>query len=234
MHADVTTTASTAPERVIYIARRRPDTDHAEFVRRWREHWDVVGARPEIEAIRRYTQCEILVDSDPVPRDGIAISEYRSPEARRSLRTATEFRRIAQQDELRVFDRLVGEQLFIATHHVLAGVARGPFKVMRFLTRRPELSPDGFRAAWTDRAHVDRVVAAAGPDLLGYAQNRPIEPDQPTGWSLAVDGAEEFWFGDLATAQAVFADRRLDAVDADLVGSVDAVVTDEIQLWAAP
>jgi hypothetical protein len=237
----------TAPERLIYIARRNPAYGHEQWVGRWRDHWALAASQPEIEATRRYIQCEILFDAATPPRDGIAITEYRSPGARRAIRSATGFRAVMQADERRVFDRLVVETMLIARHHVIHGAGAGPFKVVRFVTRGPGLSREEFLHAW--RAEY-APGAAASPDLLGYAQDHPLEQDHPSEqdhpleqdhptepdgsstWSLAADGVEEFWFADLSTCRTFLESPRLATLtdSAGLFAAVDAVVTDEVVL----
>lgn len=219
------------PERSMYVARRNPSFDREQFISRWRGHWGLVGSMAETSTVRRYIQCEILFDTHPEPRDGIASTEFFSPETRRAIRAATEFRRVAHEDERRVFEGLVGDHMFIARHHVLAGSGTGPFKVVRFVTRRPEVGHAEFLTTWRGE-YAERVVASLGAKSLGYAQNHAIEPDISATWGLEADGAEEFWFADAAAARAFLESDRLAAMsdEARLFSDVDAVVTNEVIL----
>lgn len=221
-----------APERVIYLARRHPDLDRDAFVRRWRRHWAYVGGMAESGAVRRYAQCEVLRDTHPEPRDAVGISEFFSPEQRARIRTATEFRRLAQADERETFAAPVGDRLLIATFHVLSGSGTGPYKVMRFLRRRTGLDQAEFFRRWRGD-YAAELLAAAPADLLGYAQNHAITPDLTTEWSLPADGAEEYFFDDLASAES-FLDgalpRELAARHPIFDEPVDVVITNEVIL----
>ncbi len=222
-----------APERAIYIARRHPALDRAAFIPRWRQHWALVGAMVETASVRRYAQCEVLHDTHPQPRDGVATSEFFSPELRAAIRNATEFRRIAHADERETFETLVGEHLFIARFHVLAGSGTGPFKIVRFVRRRPGLEQSDFFDRWRYGDYVPGLLAAPPTELLGYAQNHVIEPDLVDAWTMNADGAEEFFFADLAAARR-FLDSTHLAHATDRGGlfddGIDAVITNEVIL----
>lgn len=117
-------------------------------------------------------------------------------------------------DELLVFDRPILECSFFGTHHVLAGVQSGPFKVVRFLAGSSV-------SDWEDRA----ATALGARPVLGYAQTRAL-PAPPAGWGLAVDGCEELWVASLDAARALL-------VPPAAVGpfsTVAAVVTREVVL----
>ncbi len=99
------------------------------------------------------------------------------PEARVANREATGYHAVMREDELKVFDRGIVECSFIGTFHALIGRGGGPFKVVRFLRGRDHRFAEFWSdwAAWLeDRPH----------GLLGYAQNRAIDPPTPAGWGL--------------------------------------------------
>lgn len=224
--------ASSAPERTVYIARRSAALDRPQFLRRWRAHWALVGSMAEAAAVRRYIQCEVLYDTDPRPRDGMASSEFFSPELRRWTRGAADFREIAQADERETFEALVGECLVVARHHVVAGAGSGPFKLVRFVRRRGGLARRDFTEAWRNE-FATSVVSAAPSDLLGYAQSHPIEPDLTDSWTLDADGLEEFWFADPRSARGFLDSAALahaDETSGLFASGVDAVVTNEVIL----
>lgn len=224
--------ATSVPERTIYIARRNSAFDRTQFVHRWRAHWALVGSMAEAAAVRRYIQCEVLYDTDAHPRDGIASSEFFSPELRRTIRAAAEFRRIAQADERETFAAIVGECLFVAHHHVLLGAGSGPFKLVRFVRRRANLGCEDFGTAWL-RDFARSVVAAAPSELLGYAQSHPIEPEPDKPWTLDADGLEEFWFADEHAARRFLESAAFEAANETsglFAPGMDAVVSNEIML----
>lgn len=212
-------------ERIVYLARRnRAFATHDEWVPRWRSHWALADAQPESGTVRRYAQCEVLVDLDPVPHDAVATSEYWSPEARIANRSSRRYHALMGADELEVFDRPILECAFFGTFHVLHGAGEGPFKVVRFLRGR-----DGFAEAWTRWAARWRDLPHG---MLGYAQTRAIEPRA----GLDVDGCEEFWFADPGVAERFLRSPALEAAAAELPADlIAAVVTDEVVLRnAAP
>nr|BFE59710.1 hypothetical protein GCM10020063_042360 [Dactylosporangium thailandense] len=147
---------------------------------------------PESATVRRYIQCEVLFDTDPVPHDGVASAEYVSLAARQANRSAAEYHRIMRQDEELVFDTLIVNSSFIGSHHVLTGPGTGPYKVVRFLKRDPAVPPGEFAPRWRDH-HAPQLIEA-WPEMLSYAQNVAVGPESPRGWGLDVDGSEELWF----------------------------------------
>lgn len=192
------------PERITYLARRNPSfRSRAVWVRRWRAHWELAARQPESATVHRYAQCEVIEDTTVPPHDAVAFAEYASPEERARNRAADRYHAIMRADELVVFDRTIAECSFLGTHHMIAGVDRGPVKVVRFLRGHRN------QADWDARA--TEVLDAHLP-LGGYAQTR-ASPPPPTGWGLEVGGCEEFWVGSFEEAQALAAfpcvsDRR--------------------------
>lgn len=207
-------------ERIVYLARRNPAfATHDEWVPRWRAHWALAASQPESATVRRYAQCEVLADLDPVPHDAVATSEYWSPEARLANRAASRYHAIMGADELEVFDRPILECALFGTFHVLHGTGEGPYKVVRFLRGR-----EGFAAAWSGWA---RRWSELPHGMLGYAQTRAIDPRG----GLDADGCEEFWFRDPATAEAFLRSPELAAAAAELPADpIGTVVTDEVVL----
>lgn len=217
--------------RINYLARRHPRLTHDEWVPRWRQHWRLADRQPQSATVRRYIQCEVLHEHGPGGHDGVASSEYFSDAARRANRAATDYHRIMREDETLVFDRLIEECSFIGEHRVLAGSGTGPFKVVRFLTRRPGIGADEFADALAD-PHATRVLRSS-TELLGYAQNLAVQPDHPTGWGLNVDGSEELWF-DAPQAAIAYSHSealyRLDTDATELFSVTAQVVTNEVIL----
>jgi len=206
-----------APERITYLARRHPSfASHEEWMPRWREHWALADRQPESSTVARYAQCEVLLDTTAPAHDAVAFSEYVSPEARRQNRSAAGYHALMSADELLVFDRLIVECAFFGTHHVLAGVESGAFKVVRFLTGSSDV------VDWETRA----AAVLEGAPVLGYAQTRALPPPAG-GWGLAVDGCEELWVASLDEAQALV------AASAGPFELSVGVVTDEVVLKPA-
>lgn len=81
-------------------------------------------------------------------------------------------------------------------------------KIYRFLVRTPGCSPEAFAAGWRGGLGAALVAAApAIPGLARYAQNDLLPVDSPleTARAQALDGIEEFWFEDRASAEAFLA-----------------------------
>lgn len=203
-----------APERITYLARRHPSfASHDEWMPRWRRHWELAARQPESSTVARYAQCEVLIDTTSPPHDAVAFSEYVSPEDRLRNRAAAGYHAIMSADELLVFDRLIVACAFFGTHHVLAGVESGAYKVVRFLRGSSDVTD------WETRA----TEVLDGPSVLGYAQTRALPPP-PGGWGLAVDGCEELWVASLVEAEALV------AASAGPFELSVGVVTDEVVL----
>ncbi|MFF5234349.1 hypothetical protein [Dactylosporangium sp. NPDC000521] len=214
--------------RINYLARRHPQWTHAAWVPRWRRHWRLAEPRPESATVRRYIQCEVLHDADPVPHDGVASAEYVSLAARHANRAAAGYHRIMRQDEVQVFDSLIADCSFIGSHHVVFGAGTGPFKVVRFLKRRASVAAGDFVRAWRG-LHGARMIEA-WPAMLSYAQNVAVVPERPDGWGLNVDGSEELWFDALAPAVACATSETLQRIGSHLFTVTATVVTDEVIL----
>lgn len=209
-------------ERITYLARRHPSfASHEEWMPRWRAHWALAAAQPESSTVRRYAQCEVLVDAADPPRDAVAFAEYVSPEERVRNRSAERYHAVMRADELEVFDRPIAECSFLGIHRLLAGAGRGPIKVVRFLRRPPRGDPAD--AVWADRAA--RVMEAT-EGVLGYAQTRAL-PAPGSGWGLPVDGCEELWVADVVAGGRLLAEPSRED-DGFVV--TDAVVTAEVVL----
>lgn len=87
---------------------------------------------------------------------------------------------------------------------------------MGLLTRRPELTPDAFRAHWRE---VHGPLAVRLPGLLAYHQN-PITDAAQRGidharGAWALDGISQLWFADAAAMRAAIASASYDGVAAD-------------------
>ncbi len=208
----------TAPLRINYLARRNAGFTADEWIPVWRSHWALAASLPESRTVRRYIQCEVLLDPCALPHHAVASSEYFSPEARAANRGASGYHAIMGADEARVFETVISECSFIAEHHVLAGSGTGPFKVVRYL------GAVDFEA-WAP------VALSLTDRLLGYAQNRAVDPERPEGWGLDVAGSEEFWFDSAEAAMEFSRSRRLrDATASSDLLVAHTVVTNEVIL----
>lgn len=98
-------------------------------------------------------------------------------------------------------------------------------KVISFLGRRGDLSPEAFHQAWRDH----RAARLRG--LRACILNRPVEiharSDVPMLAMDDVDGIEELWFDDAAAAEAALASDRVPGV-----GALRSFLTEES--WMVP
>lgn len=207
-----------APLRINYLARRNAGFTAEEWIGVWRSHWALAASLPESATVRRYIQCEVLLDPCAAPHHAVASSEYFSPEARAANRGAVGYHATMGADEERVFETRISECSFIGEHHVLAGSGTGPFKAVRFL-RAVDFD------AWAP------VALSLSDELLGYAQNRAVEPERPEGWGLDVAGSEEFWFDNaLSAIDFLESDLLREETTAAGLEVEHAVVTNEVIL----
>ena len=84
-------------------------------------------------------------------------------------------------------------------------------KVWFCITRRPDLTPDQFRAYWRD---IHGPIAAKIPGLRHYVQHHSVH-SLPAGWDLPVyDGVAELWWDDYpATVAALSSAETMAAVE---------------------
>jgi hypothetical protein len=204
--------------RLNYLARRNPQFSHDDWIPIWRSHYRLASSMGGWDTVRRYVQSEIFVDAADRPHDGLASVEYMSLEARAANRSSQEYHRIMKADETRVFDELVGEFSFIASHEVIFGAGTGPAKLVRY--GRAKKGRD-LPKEW--RSHAQTVVNEA-PQLLSYALNLAVQPERPEGWGLQVDGSEEIWFESIDAAEAY----RTSHAARHLLEGAPFEVTDEV------
>jgi hypothetical protein len=217
-------------QRITYLARRNPRWSRQEWLPRWREHWRLAAGMEGSATVRRYVQCAVLETVGEGDYDCVATAEYVSAAARTANRGNAEYHRIMRADEVEVFDTLIENCSFIGTHRVLAGTGAGPFKVVRFVRRRPGVAPERLAREWGG-LHAERILASSSR-IRGYAQDIADVPERPGGWGLDVEGTEEIWFDDLRDAIGYARSGALRRIDGSvgLVCAVAQVVTDEFVL----
>jgi len=228
--------------KLIYLAQRNPAVSPQDWPRAWRSHAAFAAKFPVLDAqITGLYYCsrifEPALDGAPVAlpgatreHDGVAVIS--SPFGVHVGGTlAPEDRARILEDELRVFRIHTPNFSFRCKEVLVEGGAPGGAAVVRFLARKPGLSPEAFLARWRETAPT--LAAAAG--AVRYVQNALIEPPPP---GYPFDGVEETWFATAEDAVRFLAAQppreraRLGALS-DAGRSV-TIATDVIHGWPRP
>lgn len=105
-------------------------------------------------------------------------------------------------------------------------------KLVAFVRRRPDLSPERFGAYWTG---VHAPLAARIPGMRGYRINLARDPG--TLPAAPYDGSAEIWFDDRAAMEAGLASPEGVAAGADVANFAEPVrflVTEEHVILPGP
>jgi len=211
--------------KLVYLARRKPGISREDWPRTWRSHavfasqFAVAGSRIEwMRYCNRIDSPEL--DGAPVSlpmvstaHDGVALLNNGQNEPSLSP-LPDDVRAALDNDELRVFDRLVKNFAFPCVETLLLDGLPGKAAVFVFL---PE--SEGLRDR-LDGAHA-QVVRKALPALAGvtrYAHNHPMQiPAAPFDFGAIV----EIWFATPDDAIRALSKGALDPVLADLGAFAD-------------
>lgn len=231
--------------KLIYLARRNPQIAPQDWPRAWRSHavfasqFPVLGARISslFYCSRIYQPAIDGAPCDPpgasTDYDGAAIVASPSSEGLGGQLT-DEARAQIDADERRVFAAQTPTFSFQCQEVLAHGAVQGPAAVIRFLARRPELSPDAFQARWNG-AHA--AIATAAADHSGgvtrYVHDLLREPPPP---GYPFDGIAETWFASAEAATRSFTSQAFAPVRDDLADFCDAnrsvaLLTHVIHRW---
>ena len=177
----------------ITLLRRKPGLTTREFQTYWKTtHAAVIETLPHID---RYTQSHPLDDQpdDAEPAwDGVAELWAKDSQSFRDIGSSDAYR-VVLQDEENFLDRN-------ATALVLTDAlprrdgTRGDVRFIRFMKRRPGLSPEEFQAYWRDTYG---PLVDALPGLGRYVQYHARLGGYKGGREPAVDGVDATWFADV-------------------------------------
>lgn len=220
--------------KMIYLARRNPATDHAEFLDNWAGHAELSGRFPAIAGnFRRVIQCDAQPENDlptgvSTDYDGVNLLTMRTVGGMAGVWQDPAVRDHMEPDELRVFSGYVRDFTIICAEEVILD---GPYTervALRFLARRPEVDRKSFVARWSGQG--GRAVISVGGPLRRIVHDHRLFP-APEGYDY--DGIEELWFDTSEERSAFFRDERViqelsaqtDVVDLDASVVVFADVT---------
>jgi hypothetical protein len=132
--------------KLIYLARRHPSIEQADFTARWRRHGQLGMSLPRWRNIWRYAQCDARPwNAAPLPLavdyDGVGLVWYRSAEARAS-HVDDAGRAVMAHDERETFDRPVRDGSFVAREIALRPLPCGGLKLFCFLFVRPDAATE--------------------------------------------------------------------------------------------
>jgi hypothetical protein len=186
----------------IYLAKRHPALSREQFRPRWRNHFAIASALPRWVNVRRYAQCDAIVDVPPrVPisreYDGIGLHWFKSAEARARHIADAKSQQIMETDEDTLFSERVNNFVMPVGERILRDGPRSPFKLFVFLKRKPSVGfQDFLRRYDTDHA-VELLAGAGSADRVVLNRDVAAEPRQ-TG--LRFEAIDEISFSTLAAA----------------------------------
>jgi hypothetical protein len=193
-------------DKHMYLAKRHPEFTREQYRMRWRQH-GAYALSFLTEVIVRYSH------TDPLPftgglagasdeYDGVGIVWFGSTDVRHAGWPSQDDMDLIRADEVKTFSEVVTNFEASTTEHVLRdGEREVGIKLMRFFTRRPEMTKAQFLDYWLN----DHGPALLDSPLSGYirryVQNHPNDPaiDGRQRWGLDYDGIEETWFDSIAS-----------------------------------
>jgi hypothetical protein len=217
----------------IYLARRNPSVLPEDWPRTWRSHPRTVAQIPGIgaaigAAIDSINYCarirQPVLDGAPfdppgVSRDydGVAVVASASEDLHR-IGDSRESQAEVIADEVRVFGAPVDEFSMRARELLVLGGAPSQAAVVRFLARKPGVSPEAFLARLAGRQAELARAAVAGGKLDRYVQNAVVAAPPP---GYPFDAITEAWFPTPEAAARGFVDPPLTALADDLTAFCD-------------
>lgn len=188
--------------KLIYLARRNPSCTREDWPEHWRSHATFAGQFAFIANDITYScYCNRIdqptLDGRPVEvpglsrdHDGVAVGVSPTVETLKGGGFSKEERALIDQDELRVFDMLTPEFSYYCTETVLKPGKYGEYGLIRFLARKPELSPEAFRQ-WFEGEFADAARAATDGSVVRHALDTPTHGPLPR---FPFDAITDCWF----------------------------------------
>jgi hypothetical protein len=215
--------------KLIYLARRNPSIPLEDWPRAWRSHAIYASQFPVINATVRglfYLSRIIEPTLDGAPfeppgvsqdYDGVGIGS--GPEPVRADLSPDDQAKI-DADELRVFGAYSPSFSFHCKETLTHGGAAGNAAIIRFLSHKPESTPEAFlRHLNNGHAAIALRAADAAGTVTRYVHDALIA-EAPPGYPF--DAIVETWFGSTDDATRSFADRAFSPVVDDLSAFCDA------------
>ena len=177
--------------KLIYLARRPPGLDRAEFTSRWRQHGALGMSMPRWRNIARYLHCD--VDPATPSHDGVGMIWHRSVEARHAHIADRSSRGAMESDERATFAEPIVQCCLLTRERVLLAPpppTDAACKLVRVISELADGHCVGALAGLAD----------AGLQPLGLVNNLPLPPDQVEAWGIRCKQVEEWWFGSRTSA----------------------------------
>jgi hypothetical protein len=221
--------------KLIYLARRNPRLSREAFVARWRRHGALGMSLPRWKNIARYVHCDVQRPTTPAPElefgyDGIGIIWHRSPEARGAHLADTSSRLAMERDEEETFAEPISMCCVLARETVILppeGSTQG-FVKLHVFWMAPAAGTAPVRRM-SGREPGQQEMAAAGASPRGHVINVPVVSSAGTGWGLACDCVEEWWFDNERAALRAAPILKTAARGADVL----IMLTGETQFYTA-
>jgi hypothetical protein len=213
--------------KLIYLARRHPSIEPADFTARWRRHGQLGMSLPRWRNIWRYTQCDARPwNAAPLPLpadcDGVGLVWYRSAEARASHVDDAD-RAVMAHDERETFDRPVRDGSFVAREIALRPMPSGGLKLFCFLFGRPDAATEAV-ARHLEGPRAALLASALRPagTGAGYILNLNVAQTNGDlrGAGLGCAAVDEIGFESIALAERFLTPSLV----ASLAASQDAVI----------
>jgi hypothetical protein len=188
--------------KLIYLARRNPSCSRADWPEHWRSHATFASQFAFIVTDIAYScYCnrvdQPMLEGKPVDvpglsqdHDGVAVGVSPRVETLKGGGFSKEERALIDQDELRVFDMLTPEFSYYCTETVLKEGKYGLYGLIRFLARKPGVSPEAFRQ-WFEGDYADFARAAMNDTVVRYALDIPTHDPLPL---FPFDAITDCWF----------------------------------------
>ena len=216
--------------KLIYLARRAQGVSREDWPRTWKSHAVFASqfavATSRIEWMRYCNRIDAPeLDGKPVElpmlstaHDGVAnINNGANAPSLSPL--PDDVREKLDNDELRVFDRLVRNFAFACTETAIVDGLPGKAAIYVFLPRLDTVSPSEFKARLDGaNAALARDAASSMAGLKRYAHNHPISGPLP---QFAFDAIVEIWFETPEDAVRALAEGALDPVIQDFAEFAD-------------
>ena len=179
--------SSNSISKLIYLARRNPAFDRADWTARWRQHGALGMSLSRWRNVARYVHCD-LIEPRPDQRhylgdhDGIGLIWHHSIAHRDAHFADTTAQAVMVRDEAETFARPIALDCLAATEQVV-------------------LPPPGDGTLIKLTAFRRDTASTATPgDAKGHVRNVTLpHPDGGT-WGLPFKLVEEFWFASEAKA----------------------------------
>lgn len=214
--------------RIARLIKRKPDLAVESF----QDHWlnvqgPLVGSAP---GLCRYVQAHALVQGyrkGELLFDGVEHFEFASPDDHAAF-LASDAARQAQADEERFLDTARTVELPVDLNVIKDGaIPPDAVKNIEFVTRRPGMPLDTFRAYWRDR---HGPLAARIPTICRYEQHHASDAAYAAGKPPAYDGLAVTWFRSTADMKAgtqtpEYAETRADEANFLPDGHLPIIIT---------